>query len=61
KSTERNQRATHKQIKNAADRVGRIDQKVVGEYLDLKYGCMVKVLSGVQEVPYRSLPTGYSE
>ena len=59
KYTEKNNRMTHKQIKRACDAVGKIEQKVVEEYFDLKCGCMVKVLDGVRDVPFRTVPTGY--
>ena len=37
----------------------RCKQKVVEEYLDLEKGVIVKVLDGVKEIPYRTIPTGY--
>ena len=43
KHTERNNKTDYRQIKKAADRVGRIEQKVIGEYLDVEMGCRVKV------------------
>jgi len=60
KHTERNNKADYRQIKKAADRVGRIEQRVIGEYLDLEMGCFVKVLKS-EEIPYRTCPVGYSE
>ena len=37
----------------------RCKQKVIEEYFDLKCGCYVKVLEGVKEVPFLTVPTGY--
>ena len=59
KHTERNNKTDYRQIKKAADRVGRIEQKVIGEYLDVEMGCMVKVLRGCEEKSFRTVPTGY--
>ena len=38
----------------------RLKQKIIDTYIDLKYGCEVKVLESHQE-PYRTRPTGYEE
>jgi len=61
KHTERNNKTDYRQIKKAADRVGRIEQKVIGEYLDMEMGCMVKVLEGIKDTPFRTVPTGWSD
>jgi len=60
KHTERNNKADYRQIKKAADRVGRMEQRVTEEYFDLKCGCFVRVLKS-EEVPYRTRLVGYSE
>lgn len=32
--------------------------KVIGEYIDPKYGIPVKVYEGVRDVPFKSMPVG---
>ena len=39
----------------------RCKQKVLEEYFDLKYGCMVTVLAGVEDRQFKTIPTGWSD
>ena len=61
KSKEKNDRSTHSQFIKANENVGRIKQKVIEEYLDLEKGVIVKVLQGIEDIPYRTIPTGWSD
>lgn len=61
KSTDKNSRMTHIQIKKACDEVGRSEQREIRQYVDEKTGVIVHVLEGPIEKPWRGVPVGFED
>ena len=49
----------HRQITRENMDTQRIPQRKIGEYIDVKAGCKVTILAGVEDRQFRTIPTGY--